>query len=268
MPTPDTLEKEPTTPTDELRNRREEESLCVREQYRKLQQWGWTSVGLLMLSLPAAMGVFGPLAPPRFIAWPLAVAACGDLAAMSIKRARVKAHRDEVRRLEFQLDLAHLKPSPDELRAEQLLHINEYTLRQYYDLTLSQAAWIFVVGIVCLAFGLVVVAGTIYVIAYKPGEPASILWPQQLAIAVVGGIGSILSTYVAATYLRMHAAATSNLVNLHSRLVGAHHLYFANVLASRLGESEQAGVLSAMALALVRGHAPPEATGVTTPEAA
>ena len=221
------------------------------------------TVGLLMLSLPVALRVFAFVRP--YMAWPLAVLACACIAVAIVKRARVAALGEDLRRLEFQEDLARSSPSPAEERAEHLLNINDYALRQYYALTLSQSAWVFSVGVVCLVCGLAIAGGTLYLL--KSGNTPSTTWSQEIAVALVGAVGTILTSYVAVTYLKMHATSAASLTSFHARLVGSQQLYLANLLASRLPVDSRSDVLARMAIILANSYAKPQAEHNNVPEA-
>ena len=60
----------------------------------------------------------------------------------------------------------------------------------------------------------------------------------KIITGVVGSVGSIMTNYIAAIYLKMHSTATGNLGAFHSRLVETHQLLFGNLLASRIEDDK------------------------------
>ena len=144
-------------------------------------------------------------------------------------RIQIKNLEDELRIIDFELDLQKFEVSKKEVRAEKILLINNYQLRRYYDLNLNQNIWVFGLGIFCIILGIAVIGVTLYlVIVVAEG------WDSKLITGVIGAIGSFMTNYIAAIYLKMHASATSNLGSFHSRLVETHQLLFGNLLASRI----------------------------------
>lgn len=148
-------------------------------------------------------------------------------------RMQIKNIEDEIRVIDFDLDLQKFEVSKKEVRAEKILLINNYQLRRYYDLNLNQNIWVFGLGIFCIILGIAVIGVTLYlVLAVAQG------WDSKLITGVVGAIGSFMTNYIAAIYLKMHASATHILGSFHSRLVETHQLLFGNLLASRIEDDK------------------------------
>jgi hypothetical protein len=95
----------------------------------------------------------------------------------------------------------------------------------------------FWVGVLCIFFGAAILGGTIYAVFNLP-ESSDPKNQTKVILAVLGAIGSLLTNYVAAIYLKMHGAASRNLGQFHSRLVDTNHMYFSNVCASRIREDQ------------------------------
>ena len=144
-------------------------------------------------------------------------------------RRQIKNIDDELRSKEFELELQKFEVSKKELRAEKILLINNHQLRRYYDLNLNQNIWIFGLGIFCISLGICVIGVTLYLVLVVAKG-----WDAQLITGIVGALGSFMTNYVAAIYLKMHASATRILGSFHSRLVETHQLLFGNLLASRI----------------------------------
>ena len=72
---------------------------------------------------------------------------------------------------------------------------------------------------------------TLYLVLYQATNLDS-----KIITGVVGSIGSLLTSYIAAIYLKMHASTTSHLGDFHSRLVETQQLLLGNLLASRIDD--------------------------------
>lgn len=156
------------------------------------------------------------------------------IGSLPLSRARFKDSDTDIQELEFEADLLRYSVSNRESRAEKLLRMNQTHLRRYYDLNLSQNIWVFGVGLFCIVLGIAVVGSTIYMVITFAGST-----DEKIIVGIVGSIGTLLTNYVAAVYLKMHSAATSNLAEFHSRLVGTHQLLLGNLIASRIDDDEK-----------------------------
>ena len=150
---------------------------------------------------------------------------------LPILRGRIRDIEQELREIEFEIDLQQFERTQIETKAEKTLRLNDAHLQRYYSLNLSQNTWIFVVGIGCMLLGVSLVGATLYlVINYAENLDSKII------TAVLGGVGTILTSYVAAIFLKMHASATQHLGGFHSRLVDTHQILLASVVASRISD--------------------------------
>jgi hypothetical protein len=120
---------------------------------------------------------------------------------------------------------------PFQTRAEKLLSVNQIQLRRYYELNLEQAKGVFLVGIGCIAAGLIVVGVTFWFISTLGDQQT------QTIVAVVGAVGAILTNFVAFMYLRIQTSIGESLMTFYKQLASMHDLFFANVLAASV-ESE------------------------------
>jgi Na+/melibiose symporter-like transporter len=155
------------------------------------------------------------------------------IALFLISRMRIRNLDEDLKNLDFEIDLQQFEESKKEVRAEKILFINNFQLRRYYDLNLSQNVWVFGLGIFCIMLGIGVIGVTLYLVL----SVAKTL-DVQIVTAAVGSVSSFMTSYIAAIYLRMHASATSNLGIFHSRLVETHQLLFGNLLASRIEDDK------------------------------
>ena len=166
------------------------------------------------------------------------------IAILFYTRGRLRNIEQDLQSTDFEIDLLQFDVNPRETRAEKVLRINSLQLQRYYDLNLNQNIWVFGLGIFCILLGLGVIGVTLYLVLVA----ASGL-DTKIITGVIGSIGSLLSSYIASIYLKMHATATSHLGTFHSRLVETQQLLLGNLLASRIeDDSKRWETLSKLAL--------------------
>lgn len=165
----------------------------------------------------------------------LPVYALVTLWAVMVSRARTQGIKEELQEIKFEEELLRSEATPEESRAEELLRTHQYQLRRYYDLNLSQNFWVFAVGIFCIFLGVVVVSFTIYLIQLSPNTD----WREKLILGLVGAIGSLMTNYVAVIYLKMHSSITGSMTSFHSALASTYKLFLANLLVSRIDDSDE-----------------------------
>jgi ABC-type multidrug transport system fused ATPase/permease subunit len=154
--------------------------------------------------------------------------------AVSLFRSRARRVKEELQEIRFEEELLRSGASAEESRAEELLRMHQYQLRRYYDLNLTQNSWIFAVGILCILLGVAVIATTFLIIVHSSGP-----WQIKAIVGLVGAIGSLMTNYIAAVYLRMNSAITGSLTTFHLTLASTHQLFLANLLVSRIAEPEE-----------------------------
>jgi hypothetical protein len=163
----------------------------------------------------------------------LAVIACITAVIGFADRAKLRDLDNDLGQIEVQIDLFSHKFSEEELKAEKLLRLNDFQLRRYYDLNLNQNRWVFKLGVGCIAAGVFIIAATLYALRYMTPNDLSL----KIVTAVLGGVGAILTNYIAAIYLKMSASASDSLSSFHGRLVETHQLMLANLLIARIENS-------------------------------
>lgn len=169
-------------------------------------------------------------------------------------RTRMKILRDDVSQTEVAIDMLQFAGNDYERRAENLIRVNEFELRRYYDINSGQAGRIFWVGVSCIAAGFLIVAATLWVLLWRD-VPEKAIWPA----AIVGTICALLPNFVGAIYMKLHGETASALTTFHGRLVDSHRLFLANLIASRLENSQDRdATLKELALRMVgNDHAGP-----------
>jgi len=114
--------------------------------------------------------------------------------------------------------------------------------------------WLFAVGVVCIVLGAAVVALTFYWVTNMTNGVQ-----EKIIVASLGGIGAILTNFIAAIYLKMHSTASESLNVFHSKLVESQELLLSNLLASRIeDDSKRWDTLSAIATSIVQRNRNPD----------
>jgi hypothetical protein len=218
-------------------------------QSQRATRWFYVWIALALLSISAA--VIGPQqrTHPLDSPWWLAmwiIYATGALIAAAVNRIRVRFLQQDERKLAFEDDLRCYVP-PTEHWAFKLLSANEDELRRYYQITLTQSAWIFIVGLLSLAGGFIIIAVTFAQLRSTDSQQ------DKLIVAVLGAVGTIGAQMVGAIFMRMNTAIATNMQAFHGRLVDTHQLLFGNLLGNRVeGHHRRSDTWAKMALALMR----------------
>lgn len=180
----------------------------------------------------------------------LVVYAVIPIAFLPYFRGVQRALEQDLQTVDFEIDLFQFHVNERETRAEKVLRINNLQLQKYYDLNLSQNIWVFGLGVFCILLGISVIGITLYlVISVKT------VFEVKVITGIVGTIGSLLSSYVAVIYLKMHASATSHLGDFHARLIETQQLLFGNLLASRIDDdTKRWETLSQIATNMTKGN--------------
>jgi hypothetical protein len=228
-----------------INDRRERLVALIRLQYRPAFMLS-TSIIMIFISIYLFIRNYNEL----YVIVTVCLALIYSLYAANMRSAREQAERD-LQTLEFEADLLRYRVSTRETRAEKVLRINDLQLSRYYSLNLSQNNWAFSLGIFCILIGVCVVSVTMYLIIFIVKDRDT-----QIISAITGIVGSMLTSYVAAIYLKMHAEASTHLGLFHQRLVETHQLLLGSLIACRIEEdSKRWDTLSQLALNIARQHA-------------
>ncbi len=146
--------------------------------------------------------------------------------------------------LESELDLVEATAITSEQRAEKLFKNHQYELQKYYDQTLRHSKWIFAVGVACILLGFVTIGVTFFVVV-RP--PVATTIEEKILVGAIGAAGSILANFIAVIYLRMFSEILKSVTDFHNRLVATHNLYFANFMATKVGDGARDGIVSEIA---------------------
>jgi hypothetical protein len=140
-----------------------------------------------------------------------------------LSRLRLRDLQAELRTLDFEEEIKQ-----NAAESPILLFLkHQAELKRYYDQALQQSGLAFVLGVICVASGLgVIAAGFVLVQEVNSTE--------RIVTAALAGVGAILSGFVARVYLGIHRGAVESLTGFHGKFVETHHLHVAGVFASKV----------------------------------
>lgn len=216
---------------DDLSRRKEN-----RERFRKFMLFISAFIMIVVILSESALAIHNPT-PLSWFLIPVAVLSFSLISLLFTFVIRPPHELElEIVRLENEADLLS-DPSGesrerDWQRAEKLFRLNQLELDKYYRQTLRHSAWIFAIGLICLAFGFAIIGATLYTVINLKAEPDV----TKIVTAVLGGISSILSSFIGAVYLRMYSDTVKSLTEFHQRLVAANRLHFGNLLVEKISE--------------------------------
>jgi len=137
----------------------------------------------------------------------------------------------QLRDIENEIDLAAIDLDSIEKRAEKLFKLHRYELDKYYTQNLRQGNQIFIMGFIFFIVGFIIVSGSIYIITYEGVDK-----DRSVFIAGLGAIGTILSNFIAAIYIKMFSETAKTSTQFHNRLVTTHNLMFSNFISSKISD--------------------------------
>lgn len=126
-----------------------------------------------------------------------------DKESKKIEKLEEDAKREEKEFLE-------IDPEKRSLRAEKLFRMNQKELMRYYDMNLAQTKFLSGLGIMMILFGIIIVAGSLYMYMSLNGDKV---------LLSVGSLSGIVVDFIGAVFIKM---------------------YTKNIEASRTGNNERA----------------------------
>ncbi len=169
-------------------------------------------------------------------------------------RARVASLNGQLQILEYENVLTSFKQS-HEKRAANLFFKHQAELQQYYDQALRQNKQSFVLGVVCVVFGLGAILAVATLLLANPQSDLA----AKLAVGGLGILSVLLTGFVARIYLRVYEESAKALGNFHDRLVSTNDYHFASLLISAIDPREKRmDALSELARAIAAPRPPAE----------
>jgi hypothetical protein len=140
---------------------------------------------------------------------------------------RVRDLEIEIRDILNEIDLEKIEVTSTEARAEKLFKLHQYELEKYYNQNLRQGNQVFIAGLLFISIGFMIIGFSLYLITRENASNSEI-------VAILGAIGTILSNFIAAIYLKMFSETIKSATSFHNRLVATHNLMFGNYLTSKI----------------------------------
>jgi hypothetical protein len=205
----------------------------IKKQRNQARRSYYFMIGIAILSLCVSIYLLVrlKLRPVSFI---YLIYGLMPMAMLPFFNQRIRNYEEQLEDIDFQIDLQQFEVSPQERRAEKILRSHNVQLRRYYGLNLSQNVWIFSLGVFCILLGIAITGITMFLVIRVDQEIRA-----KVITGLLGAIGGILSNYVAAIYLKMHAAAAANLSSFHCRLVETNQMLLGNFFASRIDDPDK-----------------------------
>jgi hypothetical protein len=169
-----------------------------------------------------------------------------------ISRQRYWEIDDELVQNDHKFDRLKLPIQDAERRALKLFQNHSTELRRYYGQALRHGSFIFWIGVACMVAGFGIVGVALATVVEVPASDTS----EQVVIAALGAVSGLMANFIGAIYIRMYSQTIKSLGDFHTRLVGTHHLHFANFLVAKIEpEEDQSRAFAEMASALAQGLA-------------
>lgn len=154
--------------------------------------------------------------------------------------SRIRLKENEIKQIDLEQDIERLDIEFKELKidkeviyAEKTLRLHNDQLKKYYDLNLGQSKLIFRFGLFCIIIGFLIVLVTFYLIVDHFSVDQS---TDKIITGTLGGIGAILSNYVAALYLKMSSNISESLNEFHNKLIETHKILIGNLVVSKIND--------------------------------
>ena len=169
--------------------------------------------------------------------------------AAAIKRVDlISLHQDE-EELEFEIDLDREQVRPEQRRAEKYLWHYKRQLRRYHDLNLKQNVTNSAIGLSAIVLGILIAVAAAYIAIYAVSTKEA-----RIIVAILGGNSSVLLTYLAAIYVKMHAA-TPAARNFNSSSLEIQQMLLGDLMASQIENPQiRERTISKIALNLAALH--------------
>jgi hypothetical protein len=197
----------------------------------------WAQFLAILVGFACLAAAFICAAAERTVfAWPLATYSAFNFAFALLARMLMRDTDSDLQEVEYKIDLQRFQTDDREKRAEKILRLNDLQLRRYYDSSLRQNGWVFWLGIFCIILGVGISGLTLWLVGWPHGWKLD--FGEQVVVAAIGAVGSLLTNYVAVIYLKMNASVSGAMVTFHERLVATHQTLFGNLVASRIADDK------------------------------
>lgn len=141
--------------------------------------------------------------------------------------------KNRLRYLELESDIEQFDMNKEVNYAEKTLRLHNIQLEKYYTQNLSQSKYIFFIGLICIFFGVGIVAATCYFLKMTDIPDTS-----KIIIGILGGLSALLTDFVSVIFLKMNSEISSTLRDFHSRLVDTHKVLMGCLISEKIGDKE------------------------------
>jgi len=150
------------------------------------------------------------------------------------RNSKIYKHLDEnveneIEELNDEFNLS--KIYDDVKRTEKQLKMSEKKLGRYYDLNLSHLKWVFYLGIIIIAVGMLLIIGVlIYTFAFAEDV--------NFIVTILGCISGVLINFLGAIFIHMYTQTVKASTEFHNKLAYTNQLMFANSLIAKIKDDE------------------------------
>lgn len=139
-----------------------------------------------------------------------------------IEKLEEDAKREEKEFLEIDLEKRSL-------RAEKLFRMNQKELMRYYDMNLAQTKFLSGLGIMMILFGIIIVAGSLYMYMSLNGDKV---------LLSVGSLSGIVVDFIGAVFIKMYTKNIEASVKFHAKFAESNNLLLANSIAHKIEDDK------------------------------
>ena len=139
-----------------------------------------------------------------------------------IEKLEEDAKREEKEFLE-------IDPEKRSLRAEKLFRMNQKELMRYYDMNLAQTKFLSGLGIMMILFGIIIVAGSLYMYMSLNGDKV---------LLSVGSLSGIVVDFIGAVFIKMYTKNIEASVKFHAKFAESNNLLLANSIAHKIEDDK------------------------------
>lgn len=186
---------------------------------------------IFSISIILVMVAFGAFMTSKYQIYTLCIVyALIPMTMVPVVNQRIREHEIRMMDIDLQIDLDTYAADNKDLRyAEKTLRSHNNEILKYHNMNLRQNSWIFLLGLICIVIGFIIIVATFFAIKSISDDSA-----LQIELGAFGGVGSIMTNYIAALYLKMNAEVNGNMKEFHARLVETHKILLGNLIANKI----------------------------------
>lgn len=125
-------------------------------------------------------------------------------------------------------EFSKIDPEKRALRAEKMFRMNQKELMRYYDMNLAQTKFLSALGIIMIIFGILLVAGTLYMYMSLNADKV---------LLFVGSLSGIIVDFIGAVFIKMYTKNIEAAVKFHAKFAESNNLLLANSIANKIEDA-------------------------------